>query len=316
MRKLLCWVGLAMSAAAPAASASKTADLKFNVGLNTAKGRLDTVRLELYDDRAPITVANFLNYVNNTRYDGTILHRSVPGFVMQGGGFKPVIDAMNQVTDLAPIPTFPPIQNEFSPDRSNLRGTVAMAKVGGNPNSATSQFFVNLANNASNLDTQNGGFTVFANVIGDGMTLMDAYAGLTRYNLNPYYDPNYDPANPTDGPFAQVPLLNGQSFIVLQSVTILPGPGDADGNGKVNIDDYFRIDLGFANAKTGFANGDFSGDGRVDGDDYYLIDTHFPVQGVALAASGASAVPEPTGAGMAILITSTMLAARRRRTRA
>ncbi len=133
---------------------------------------------ELVDD-APITTANFLQYVTDGFYNGTIFHRVVPGFVIQGGGFLP--------GNVQPAGLRPPIQNEFSPDRSNVRATVAMAKLGGNPDSATSQFFVNLADNSANLDNQNGGFTVFARVI-EGMDVVDAIAAVPLNGEQPVTD--------------------------------------------------------------------------------------------------------------------------------
>ncbi len=131
------------------------------VRLTTSMGDM---LFELVDD-APITTENFIQYVEGGFYDGTIFHRVVIDFVVQGGGQLPDGSTPEGLRD--------PIQNEFSPDRSNVRGTVAMAKVGGDPDSATSQFFVNLADNSENLDNQNGGFTVFAYVI-EGMDVADA----------------------------------------------------------------------------------------------------------------------------------------------
>jgi peptidyl-prolyl cis-trans isomerase A (cyclophilin A) len=133
--------------------------------------------IELFDDVAPITVANFLNYVNSGAYDGTFIHRSDPGFVIQGGWL--VFDESSN--SLNPIATSEPIANEFS--ISNTRGTLAMAKLAGDPNSATSQWFVNVGNNAENLDAQNGGFTVFAQVVGNGMEVVDAINSLPLANL-------------------------------------------------------------------------------------------------------------------------------------
>lgn len=135
---------------------------------------LGNFSVELFDDVTPITVANFLHYVNGGLYNGTFIHRSetnpVP-FVIQGGWLR-FVESENS---LFPIALKPPIQNEFK--LSNVRGTIAMAKVGGDPNSATSQWFINLANNAF-LDSSNGGFTVFGQVLGNGMTVVDAIARL------------------------------------------------------------------------------------------------------------------------------------------
>jgi peptidyl-prolyl cis-trans isomerase A (cyclophilin A) len=135
--------------------------------------------IELFDTQTPVTTANFFQYIHSDAYANGIFHRSVPGFVIQGGGFKIVDGASGK--SLAPVNTFSPIINEFK--ISNIRGTVAMAKLGGNPNSATSQWFVNLADNSANLDNQNGGFTVFGRVLFDGMTVFDAIAKLKIANL-------------------------------------------------------------------------------------------------------------------------------------
>lgn len=136
--------------------------------------------IELFETQTPITTANFLNYINSDAYTNGIFHRSVPKFVIQGGGFK-IVDGTTEKT-LAPVNTFAPITNEFK--ISNTRGTVAMAKLPDNPNSATSQWFVNLADNSLNLDNQNGGFTVFGRVIFDGMNVIDAIGKLPIVNLN------------------------------------------------------------------------------------------------------------------------------------
>lgn len=159
-----------------AAGNSTTVDLAgtfTDADIANSRVRFDTsagpVNVELFDKQAPRTVANFLNYVNDGDYADSIFHRSakltggVP-FVLQGGGFE---FNPTPTPSLAAVPTDPPVQNE--PDavnRSNLRGTLAMAKLGGNPNSATNQFFFNLGNNSANLDSQNGGFTVFGKVVG------------------------------------------------------------------------------------------------------------------------------------------------------
>ena len=111
------------------------------------------------------TAKNFLNYVDQGLYNGSIIHRAVPNFVIQGGGFS-VADGVS------PIESLGSISNE--PGNSNVRGTVAMAKIGGDPNSATNQWFINLNDNSANLDEQNGGFTVFGEVLGSGLEVADA----------------------------------------------------------------------------------------------------------------------------------------------
>ncbi len=164
-------------------------------------GPVDNYQVQLFDTQAPITVTNFLNYVNSGKYANSIIHRDVQDFVMQGGGFLQQVnmDGQGVITALLPITTFRTIQNEFSSTRSNIRGTIAMAKLGGDPNSATSQWFVNISDNSGNLDYQNGGFTVFGDIVGEGMKLVDGVNGLPTYNLNP----QYYPSDPTNGPFSE-----------------------------------------------------------------------------------------------------------------
>src|ERR1041384_1478242 len=161
------------------------------VRLTTVLGDID---IALYDQRKPITVANFKNYIDSGRYfttdpttlqpASTFVHRSVPGFVIQGGGFFSTVNPADPVhVQPTAVLTFPAIQNE--PGISNTRGTIAMARLT-DPNSATSQWFINLADNGgppNNLDTLNGAFTVFGRVLGDGMTVVDAIAALPIFNF-------------------------------------------------------------------------------------------------------------------------------------
>ena len=120
----------------------------------------DWIDVSLLEDKlsgAPLTVANFERYIEEEKYTDIILHRLISGFVLQGGGFQ----WSNDQTSPSSIESFPAVQNEFSSERSNTRGTIAMAKIGNDPDSATNQWFFNLADNSDNLDNQNGGFTVF-----------------------------------------------------------------------------------------------------------------------------------------------------------
>jgi cyclophilin family peptidyl-prolyl cis-trans isomerase len=158
---------------------------------------LGTFDIQLYDDQAPKTVANFLRYAGRGDYTANgFIHRSAPGFVIQGGGYAFFIDLSGNPFFFH-IPQDPPVQNEFSPSRSNVRGTIAMAKLGGKPDSATSEWFFNLADNSANLDTQNGGFTVFGNVIDPGMSVVDAIAALPISNQSA-----------VNGDFGALPVIN------------------------------------------------------------------------------------------------------------
>ncbi|WP_016956995.1 peptidylprolyl isomerase [Catenovulum agarivorans] len=138
---------------------------------------LGDFEINLYDDTTPKTVENFLSYVNSGAYEQTAIHRLVKGFVMQTGGYY-----LGEDNLLAAVETDPAVENE--PVYSNVRGTIAMAKLGGDANSATSQWFINLADNSGNLDAQNGGFTVFGQVTGTGMEIIDAIAAQPNYYLN------------------------------------------------------------------------------------------------------------------------------------
>ncbi|MBX9679390.1 MAG: peptidylprolyl isomerase, partial [Gemmataceae bacterium] len=160
------------------------------------------INFELFDRQTPQTVANFFNYINANKFDNMVFNRLVKDFVLQGGGFA----LGSNPTTLNPIATDPAVQNEFSSTRSNAQWTIAMAKSPNDPNSATSQFFINLANNASNLDSQNGGFTVFGKLQGAAdQAIASSIASLTPVNKGPG-DPN--------DPFASFPLKNytGSNF--------------------------------------------------------------------------------------------------------
>ena len=166
---IVALVAIASTAAAPVSGAI---DDDTSVHVETPLGAFD---IRLFPDSAPITVANFLEYVNDGDYENSFVHRSVPGFVIQGGGF-----VFNNNASIKPVRTRAPIPNEFS--RSNRRGTIAMAKVAGDPNSATSQWFINLADNDA-LDSDNGGYTVFGEVVGVGMSVVDAMAAAPTFSF-------------------------------------------------------------------------------------------------------------------------------------
>ncbi len=137
---------------------------------------LGAITLELYPDKAPITVENFLKYVDEGFYDNLIFHRVMPGFMVQGGGMTDQMVEKSQGKHR-------PIKNESSNGLSNDRGTVAMARTA-NPNSATCQFFINHVDNP-NLNTYGGGYTVFGKVI-DGIDVVDKIAKVPTTTRGPH----------------------------------------------------------------------------------------------------------------------------------
>jgi len=149
-----------------------------NVKLTTTKG---DIVIELNEEKAPVTVENFLNYVRDGFYDGTIFHRVIPNFMVQGGGFN---DQMMQKMAQDPI------KNEADNGLANERGTIAMARTQ-DPDSATAQFFINHKDNAflnhTSPDIQGWGYCVFGKV-SEGMDVVDAIAAVTTTNHSGHSD--------------------------------------------------------------------------------------------------------------------------------
>jgi cyclophilin family peptidyl-prolyl cis-trans isomerase len=193
---------------------------------------------------APITTANFLRYIRDGAYDKTFFHRLAENFVLQGGGYTFNESATAKAVALT---QYENIQNEFDPGRSNVERTIAMAKLGGNPNSATNQFFFNLSDNASNpnpitgenfgLDFQNGGFTVFGRVIG-GWDIVESVAQFQTRNLNTFMNAGIEAFN--------VVPLSGSANTDL--VTIL----DIDVVKPATVPDFYEYALHFPD---GFRSG-------------------------------------------------------------
>ncbi len=175
------------AAAAPAVSATAPrVTLKTNMG---------NIVLELNPAKAPKSVENFLQYVADKHYDGTVFHRVIPTFMIQGGGFS---------QDLTMKPTRPPVTNEADNGLSNVRGSVAMARTN-DPNSATAQFFINVVDNR-NLDHfskdngQTWGYAVFGKVV-SGMEVVDAIKAVDRGAKGPL---------PQDVPLSPVIILSAE----------------------------------------------------------------------------------------------------------
>jgi peptidyl-prolyl cis-trans isomerase A (cyclophilin A) len=183
LRNLL--IALALLAAASSASAADP-----RVELKTNRG---VILIELFPDKAPKTVANFLQYVKDGHYNGTVFHRVIDGFMIQGGGFEA---GMKQKA------TRGPIENEARNGLRNDTGTIAMARTS-DPNSATAQFFINVAdNNALNARPDSAGYAVFGRVV-QGMDVVERIKGVRTGNR---------------GPFQNVPAED----VVIQSASVLP----------------------------------------------------------------------------------------------
>lgn len=205
MKRFLAWVSILMGMSMnPIGTAQGGTPVQFRTVFGD-------IRVELYDRERPITVSNFLAYVNSGRFQNTFFHRLVPGFVAQGGGYT-VSAAGTPQAVIYDVVTGPSITNEFrvGPILSNLAGTIAMAKTS-DPNSANSQFFFNLANNSSSLDNTNnsGGFTVFGHTVGGTNVLNAINSFVTDFSkwTNLVVDLNPALVGVDSGPFGEVPLL-------------------------------------------------------------------------------------------------------------
>lgn len=209
------------------------------VTVNTNFGNF---QIELFPAAAPQTVANFLTYVQDGVYNDAIFHRSVPGFVEQTGGFlSPTNLFSGQTSQFTPVTTNAPIPLEYG--LPNTLGTVAMAR-GSDANSATSQWFVNMADNTQTLGpSSGGGYAVFGQVV-SGMSTLYAIAGLPVVNVD-------------NSTFSQLPLANGNQLVRITSVTVdnIAGTVFTDVNGNGTLD---AGEPGVAN-RTVFLNNDSSG---------------------------------------------------------
>lgn len=173
-----------------------------HVRLDTSMGE---ILVRMFVEEAPITTNNFMQYVVDGFYDGTIFHRVPANFVIQGGGFLPGLQRQEPLRD--------PIVNEFSPDRPNVRGTIAMAKTA-DPDSATSQFFINTKDNPSLNDPENsGGFTVFGEVV-EGLDVVDEIQAVETGSQT----------GPEGNPFNDVPVDD----VIVVRATIEEAPEEMD----------------------------------------------------------------------------------------
>ncbi len=161
---------VAQAAASPSPSPSPAGPVA------TVETSLGRIRIALDQEKAPISVANFARYARSGHYAGTVFHRVIPGFMIQGGGMTP---------ELQEKPTSPPIRNEARNGVRNTRGSIAMARTN-DPNSATSQFFINVKDNPSlDFGIQGAGYAVFGQVI-EGMDVVDKIVAVPTKTAGPY----------------------------------------------------------------------------------------------------------------------------------
>ncbi|BED91087.1 hypothetical protein PspMM1_35550 [Pseudoalteromonas sp. MM1] len=173
------------------------------VEMQTSHG---VIEINLFDQQTPNTVANFLSYIEDDAYNQTVIHRSVSDFVIQGGGFT-------FTDELVPITTQPAVVNE--PVLSNVKGTIAMAKLANDENSATSQWFFNMVDNSAALDTQNGGFTVFGQITAQSQATLDNIAGLVHCGDIPLVDITSEQCSSSDVALSSANFVNINSVVVL-----------------------------------------------------------------------------------------------------
>jgi cyclophilin family peptidyl-prolyl cis-trans isomerase len=162
-----------LGSAFPVVAANPVVEIKTSMG---------TIKVELFEDKSPETVKNFLKYVEDKHYDGTIFHRVIADFMIQGGGFEKGLAAGNIRTKEKK--TRDPIKNEAGNGLSNERGTIAMARRG-DPNSATAQFFINVKNNTGlDRNARSAGYCVFGKVV-SGMDVVDKIKAVRTTELVP-----------------------------------------------------------------------------------------------------------------------------------
>ena len=268
---------------------------------DTAMG---SFQVQLSDTVTPETVQNFLNYVNDGDYVNSFFHRMAwledqygnptTPFVLQGGGFTYDLP----LDQFGLVPTDDPVVNEFNV--SNIRGTIVMAKTAAGPDSATSQFFFNLGDNSANLDNQNGGFTVFGEVLGNGMDIVDLLAAQEVWDASGVH-----PA------WTDLPLINysgsGPWPPTLEMVYSITVVGDVDGDGYVGGTDLTGTITNWGMTGASRIDGDLNGDGTVSGPDYTEVITYW---GTGSPPEPPSTIPEP--ATMALLLIGGLAALLRR----
>ena len=271
---LMAWLGLVpLAAAEDKAETNKEADMALHprVKMETSLG---DIVLELDADKAPITVQNFMTYVQAGFYNGTIFHRVINDFMIQGGGFNAEMQQKSEGLR-------PGIKNEWKNGLKNLTGTIAMARLGNQPDSATAQFFINVKDNAA-LDTPRDGaaYAVFGKVV-EGMDVVNK---IKAVETKPH------PKNPAAGQNAPV------ETVLIKSVTAV---GTYDGAKVAERAAGIEKEAQAAEAKAGAAKGDRAkafqdtlANGK-DADGKAVETTASGLKSIVLKP-GTGAIPQPT----------------------
>ncbi len=282
------------------------------VRFNSVVGSFD---VRMFETATPLTVANILSYVNGTgvnggSYNDSVVHRVENTFIQQPDGSFTTNPFVIQGGDwsfpagsvLTQIPSNLSVTNE--PGISNLRGTMALARIGGQINSGTNNWFVNTQDNAF-LDTVDEGFTVFGRVVNDGMQVVDAIASMPTATIRNQFNQVLGDKFPLQGDFSNG--LTRDNFVLFPSVVELAIPdGDYDFDGDVDGSDFLIWQRSLGSTTDVAADG--NGNGIVDAADLAIWEA-----GVAAATSaGTAAVPEPTTFGLTLLGAFFALKIRRR----
>lgn len=186
------------------------------------KTSLGTFEVNLFDETTPETVENFLKYVEAERYNNSVIHRMVPNFIVQGGGFF-----YPGELPLRTIPSFGNVKNERK--WSNRRGTIAMAKIDGLPDSASNQWFFNLQDNhagTAQLDAQNGGFTVFGQISAQGLEILDEIGRLPRFNMGGAAS-SIPLRNYTAADAAAAKEVTAENLVMIESIVVVDSRPDS-----------------------------------------------------------------------------------------
>lgn len=234
-----------------------------------------TMVMQLFDDVMPRSVDNFLSYVNSDRYNNTIVHRNgftqggTP-FIIQGGNFT-----YTNADGLGTIPLDPAIDLEpggGSPGPSNVRGTISFAKQNFDPDSVTSQWFINMQNNSflDNTNQANGGFAAFGAILLNGMSVAETISSTPRFVAASSYEAPESTPGQQIWPGTEVPLLN------------YTGPQPLDGSGLTEANFTYILDASVINPRSG----DFNLNGFVDDQDLAILTSNYGMASGALWDNG------------------------------